>query len=116
VVARLLLVEDEPALLDLIKRYLERAGYTVDACSGAESALEIFRADPSVYSLVLTDLTLEGISGEEMIERMREVNPSLRAIVSSGYPYEPRSRDVFFLQKPYVPKMLGEAIARMLGS
>jgi two-component system, cell cycle sensor histidine kinase and response regulator CckA len=108
-------VDDEPALLDLLKRYLERIGYTVDACSGAESALETFGADPSRYSLVLTDLTLEGVSGEEMIERMRAMNPSLRAIVSSGYPYQPRSRDVLFLQKPYIPKMLADAIVRMLG-
>jgi DNA-binding NtrC family response regulator len=111
---RLLLVDDEPALLDLLKRYLERSGYAVDACSSAETALATYLADPALYALVLTDLTLEGLSGEEMIHRMRAANPSLKAIVSSGYPYHPQSKDIVFLQKPYIPKMLGEAIAKIL--
>ena len=111
---RLLLVDDEAPLLELLKRYLERVGYTVDACSNPESALQLFAADPARYALVLTDLTLEGMSGEQMIERMRALNPALRAIVSSGYPFQPKSAATAFLMKPYVPKMLVDAIAKML--
>ena len=111
---RLLLVDDEPPLLDLLKRYLERLGYTVDGCATPQSALALFAADPSRYALVLTDLTLEDMSGEEMIERMRALNPSLRAIVSSGYPYQPRTRGTQFLLKPYAPKMLADLIAKLL--
>lgn len=114
--SRLLLVDDEPALLDLLKRYLERIGYTVDACSGAEAALREFASDPTRYALVLTDLTLEGISGEEMLTRMREMNPSLPAIVASGYPYQPQSAATVFLQKPFIPKVLAQAIGRILGA
>ncbi|HUA83631.1 MAG TPA: response regulator [Bryobacteraceae bacterium] len=111
---RLLLVDDEPSLLDLLQRYLGRLGYAVDGCASPESALALFSADPARYALVLTDLTLEGMSGEEMIERMRALNPSLRAIVSSGYPYEPRTRATQFLLKPYAPKMLADLIAKLL--
>lgn len=110
----MLLVDDEPPLLELLTRYLERVGYAVDACSNPESALEMFAADPARYALVLTDLTLEGISGEQMVERMRALNPALRAIVSSGYPYRPKSTATAFLLKPYVPKMLADTIAKML--
>lgn len=113
---RLLLVDDEPALLDLLQKYLERLGYPADACHRPEEALALFESDPGRYALVLTDLTLEGISGEEMLERMRVVNPGLRAIVSSGYPHQPRSRQTAFLQKPYAPKMLADLIAKMLKS
>jgi len=112
--AQLLLVDDEPALLDLLKRYLERLGYAVEACSQAEVALARFASNPNGYALVVTDLTLDGISGEEMIERMRVIRPGLRAILSSGYPYHPRSADTVFLQKPYVPKILAGLIAKML--
>lgn len=113
--ARLLLVEDEPGLLDLLKKYLERLGYRVDAHSTPEGALASFEQDPQGYALVITDLTMPGISGEQMLERMRARSPKLRAILTSGYPYEPRSRQVAFLQKPYIPKMLAEAIGKMLG-
>lgn len=112
--ARILLVDDEAPLLDLLKRYLERLGYEVEACLTPADALRCFEADPSRYALVLTDLTLPGMSGVEMIERMRAVAPKLRAIVSSGYPWEPKGNRVAFLQKPFLPKMLAEQIEALL--
>jgi len=111
----LLLVDDEPALLELLTKYLERLGYPVDACLSAEDALAQFDANPSRYSLVLTDLTLPGINGEEMLRRMHGTRPALQAIISSGYPYVPRSKKIMFLQKPYLPKMLAEAIEALIG-
>ena len=107
---RLLLVDDEPGLLDLLKKYLERLGYEVDARGSSEEALLAFDQDPTRYALVMTDLTLPGISGEQMIDRMRVRVPKLRAIISSGYPYQPKSRQTGFLLKPYAPKMLAELI------
>ena len=113
-VPRLLLVDDEPALADLLKKYLERLGYEVDVFGSAEEALPPFLANPQHYSLVLSDLTLPGINGDEMIEQMRSVDANLKAIVSSGYPHQPRSKQTAFLQKPYVPKMLAEMIEKKL--
>lgn len=114
VAARLLLVDDEPGLSELLKKYLERLGYEVDACGSAEDALALFDADPSRYALVFTDLTLPGLNGEEMLDRMRMRTPRLRAILSSGYDHIPRSKHTAFLQKPYVPKMLAELIEKKL--
>jgi len=111
----LLLVDDEPALLELLKKYLERLGYQVDAYLTAEEALAQFDANPACYALVLTDLTLPGLGGEEMLDRMRASRPALRAIISSAYPYVPRSKKILFLQKPYMPKMLAEMIERLIG-
>lgn len=111
---RLLLVDDEPALLDLLKKYLERIGYQVDARGSADEALKLFDEDPQRYALVLTDLTLPGTSGDQMVARMRASNPALRAIISSGYPYQPASPGMGFLLKPYAPKMLADAIERLL--
>ncbi len=111
----LLLVDDEPALLELLKKYLERLGYQVDEYLTAEDALAQFDANPARYALVLTDLTLPGLGGDEMLDRMRTRHPSLRAIISSGYPYVPQSKKTLFLQKPYVPKMLAEMIETLIG-
>lgn len=112
---RLLIVDDEAALLDLLKRYLERLGYQVDSASSSEEALTRFEADPEGYACVVTDLTLPGMNGEELIERMRIKRPNLRALISSGYPYEPQTKATHFLQKPYLPDMLARAIKELLG-
>jgi DNA-binding NtrC family response regulator len=110
----LLLVDDEAALAELLKKYLERLGYQVDACTHPEAALDLLDANPERYALLVTDLTLPTMNGEQLLERSRERAPALRAIIASGYPYEPRVAGVEFLQKPFLPKMLAEAIQRML--
>jgi DNA-binding NtrC family response regulator len=111
---RLLIVDDEPSLLGLLQRYLERLGYEVEVAATSEAALAHFESDPARFACVLTDLKLPGMSGEEMLERMRALRPGLRALVSSGHPYKPRSADIGFLQKPYLPAMLAEALERVL--
>jgi DNA-binding NtrC family response regulator len=111
---RLLLVEDEPALADLLKKYLERMGYRVDACTHPEDALGLLDAHPESYALLVTDLTLPSMSGEELVTRSRQRAPHLRVIIASGYPYEPRLAGVEFLQKPFLPNLLAQAIERAL--
>jgi len=114
--ARLLLVDDEAALADLLKKYLERLGYEVDTCVSPEAALALFAANPQRYALVLTDLTLPGMTGAEMLDRMRAIHPSLGAVIMSGYPYEPQAKKVQFLQKPFPPKMLADVLERMVNT
>jgi DNA-binding response OmpR family regulator len=114
--ARLLVVDDEPALAELLKKYLERLGYEVDLCGTGEQALEKFEQNPSSYALVLADLTLPGINGDETITRMRAVSKNLRAILASGYPHHPASKQTAFLQKPFLPKMLADLIEKKLKS
>jgi DNA-binding NtrC family response regulator len=111
---RLLIVDDEPAVLDLLKRYLERAGYTVEMSGTAEDALNLFEAGPDRYDLVITDLKLPGMGGEDLLKRMRDRNPAIRALIASGYPHRPMLANVGFLLKPYLPKMMVESIEQML--
>jgi len=111
---QLLIVDDEPAVLELLKRYLERIGYAVDASPNAEAALDLFEAAPERYDLVITDLKLPGMGGEELLKRMRERKTTLRALISSGYPHHPTLPNVGFLLKPYLPKMMVEVIEQML--
>jgi two-component system, cell cycle sensor histidine kinase and response regulator CckA len=112
--ARILLVDDEAPLLDLLKKYLRRLGYEVDDCLTPTDALQRFQKDPARYALVLTDLSLPGMKGDQMIAEMRKHEPKLRAIISSGYPYEPQGKLTVFIQKPFLPKMLADQIEEML--
>jgi len=109
----LLIVDDEPNLLDLLRRYLVRLGYQVETCSDPLEALARFEAEPGRFSLAITDLSLPQLNGEELIGRMRQIRPGLPAIITSGYPYQPGS-DVGFLQKPFLPKMLAEAVEKAI--
>jgi DNA-binding NtrC family response regulator len=112
--ARILLVDDETTLLGLLKRYLERHGYQVDIAESADAALALFRASPGEFGIVVTDLTLDGTTGDELIGQMREFNSSLPALIASGYPHEPQLKNVGFLQKPFLPQMLVDAIEKAL--
>ena len=96
----LLIVDDEPNLLDLLRRYLGRLGYEVVTCGNPQDALALFQATPDRFSLAITDLSLPALNGEELIERMRLIRPGLPAIITSGYPYQPRA-GIGFLQKPF---------------
>jgi two-component system cell cycle sensor histidine kinase/response regulator CckA len=111
---RLLIVDDEPNLLDLLRRYLGRLGYQVETCGDAQAALALFQAEPDRFGLVITDLSLPGLTGEELIERMRQLRPGFPAIITSGYPYQPRATGVRFLQKPFLPQMLVETVEKVL--
>ncbi len=110
----LLIVDDEPKLLDLLSRYLGRLGYQVETCGDATEALARFQAEPDRFSMAITDLSLPSLNGEELIERMRQIRPGLPAIITSGYPYVPRGAGIGFLQKPFLPQMLVEAVENAL--
>ena len=113
---RLLIVDDEPPLLELLRRYLERMGYEVDTATGPHEALAKYQAQPERYDLVVTDLSLDEINGEQLLERMRALNPSVRGLITSGYPHQPQLAGVGFLQKPFLPKMLAEAVEKAIRS
>lgn len=71
----------------------------MDACTHPDAALELLDKNPERYRLLVTDLTLPDLNGEELVLRSREGTPHLRVIIASGYPYEPRAAGVEFLTK-----------------
>jgi DNA-binding NtrC family response regulator len=118
--ARLLLVDDEAQLLKLMETFLGRIGYQVVSHTSAATALTRFEADPEKFGLVVADLTMPEMSGEQMALKMIALNPNLRVLLCSGYPFDLRSlpeevRGQFsVLQKPFVPKMLTSAVDELL--
>lgn len=100
----LLLVEDEPTLVRLAARALERAGWRVLAAESAEAALAELAARPSeAPALLVTDLSLPGLDGLALLASLRERQPGLPAIVTSGYadPAPDLPPRTAFLPKPY---------------
>ena len=114
---RILLVDDDASLLGLMRKYLLRLGYQVDACERGEQAWEMFTTQGRNYPLVIVDLTLPDVPGEVLVERMLKRDSSVRALVCSGSSASGRlaADRVSFLRKPFLPKMLAEKVASLLG-
>jgi len=117
---RILLVDDEIALLNLMETYMTRLGYTVSKCAKALEALALFQADPKQFDVVVADLTMPDMSGDQLTLRMSELNPEMRVLLCSGYPFELKSLPAHLwghysvLQKPFLPKMLVAAVEELL--
>ncbi|MGE5664752.1 MAG: PAS domain S-box protein, partial [Deltaproteobacteria bacterium] len=117
---RILFVDDEAMIRKLGCKILERDGYTVVTASDGREALEIFAAERAAVDLVILDMTMPLLSGLEVLERMRALEPGVRVILSSGYPVESgysgpiEARPAAFLQKPYRPDALSRLVREVL--
>ena len=80
---RLLIVEDEETLCESLKRVLEREGYVVDAFTSAESVLG--KIEEMAYDLIISDITLPGIDGIELLRRIKEKLPEQIVIIITAY-------------------------------
>ncbi len=115
-----LLVDDEEVVREMVGEVLEHAGLAVLRAEDGRRALELFREARGRVDVVLLDLSMPGWSGEETCRRLREIDPGVRVILSSGYdPDEARGRfganaPAGFIQKPYRPEQLLAEIERCL--
>ncbi len=113
----ILLVDDEPAIRSLGRFVLEQHGYRVVLAEDGMEAVEIYRKQGGQIALVVLDLTMPRLSGMDAYRRLRNMNPHVRVLLSSGY-----SPDhlgdlgplVGFINKPYRPTEFVEAVRRHL--
>ncbi len=82
---RILVVEDEAGILDLIQRILSNAGYEVVAAATAEDGIHCFERDQGRFDMVISDVVLPGKSGFDMVEHLQSDNPNLKVLLISGY-------------------------------
>jgi DNA-binding NtrC family response regulator len=117
---KILIVDDEPALLKMMSVYLGRLGYEVETAGGTEGAWARIEADPEAFALAVLDATMPGLSLDELALRALRVAPGLRVIATSGYPVDMSGMEaaaagrVAFLPKPFTPEMLAALVRRML--
>ena len=81
----ILFVDDEKSLLDLGRDLLGRLGYRVETRASAIDAIEAFRADPQKFDLVISDMTMPKMTGDEMARHMRAIRPDIPIILCSGF-------------------------------
>jgi PAS domain S-box-containing protein len=119
---RILVVEDEPMLRDLARRALARRGYEVVVVTDGASALRLLEGDTPRFDLVLTDVVMPKLNGKELADRIWSRFPGLPVLFMTGYsPQDVLKRGLViagasFVQKPFTPEGLVEAVERMLNA
>jgi two-component system, cell cycle sensor histidine kinase and response regulator CckA len=82
--ARLLVVDDDPDNAQVIKLGLINYGFLVDAFTNPEEALRKFKSNADSYSLILSDIWMKSISGIQLAEKVKEVNPNVKVLLLTG--------------------------------
>jgi len=80
---KILVVDDEPAIVDLCTRFLTKEGYTVRTAPNGVKAMELFREEP--FDLLLTDIRMRGMSGLELIDGVKKHDPGVAIVVITGH-------------------------------
>ena len=82
---RILLIDDEQQIIDIERQILERLGYTVTAKTDSQEALEEFAAQPDHFDLVITDMTMPKMTGDQLAQRMMDIKPQIPVILCTGF-------------------------------
>lgn len=81
----ILIVEDEPTVSRVYKRFLEKRGYVVTVCSDGYDALALFKKNPNQFDLVLTDQAMPNMTGKQLTKELLAIRPDLPVLLSTGY-------------------------------
>ena len=81
----ILLVDDEPILCKFYQQFLKSQGYRITTCTDPILALALFEEDPAAFDLVLSDVTMPGMTGDKMGQRMLARRPELPVLLMTGY-------------------------------
>jgi signal transduction histidine kinase/CheY-like chemotaxis protein len=117
---QLLLVDDEVFQTDMLKHMLGLLGYKVQTCNNGSEALDLFAKDPYAFDLVITDMAMPGMTGDDLSERMLQLRPDLPIILCTGYSEnitEERARAMgirAFALKPLTMEDLSRLIRQVL--
>jgi PAS domain S-box-containing protein len=117
-----LVVDDEQPVREAISDILEDQGMQLLMAADGQTAIQLLQEYSEEIDLVLLDLSMPGMGGEEVLQEMRKINPTIRVILSSGYDKNDllhRLRDQSlsgFLQKPYTLEALVEIVQKNLTS
>jgi CheY-like chemotaxis protein len=113
----ILLVEDDQMLRMLIATSLENSGYRVIEAANGLDAIRKWEQHDGQIDLIFTDMVMSGgMTGLDVIERLRSLQPKLRSIISSGYSLEltqdveHSEQSIRFLSKPYQPSLLTQMV------
>jgi two-component system cell cycle sensor histidine kinase/response regulator CckA len=116
----LLIVENEPAIRNLLQVALRRNGYTVLAAESGREALELVRNHDGVIDLLITDVMMPDMDGPELVRQLSTIRPDTRTLFMSGYMDDTLgehgilSSNANFIQKPFSPRTIAQKVRDIL--
>lgn len=104
---RVLLVDDEEAVLYVGKEYLRRLGYEAVAARGGKEAVDLYKTQPGHFDVVILDMIMPGMGGGETYDQLKAIDPRVMVLLSSGYSINGEAAEILgrgcngFIQKPF---------------
>jgi PAS domain S-box-containing protein len=117
-----LVVDDEPEVLELAAEILKRVGYSVLEAADGTVALEVARRHEGEIHLLVTDMVMPGMSGRDLAERLRALRNGLPVLYISGYVQDASARAALasehsaFVAKPFTPELLTDRVRELLAT
>ena len=117
-----LLVDDQPPVAEVGKEMLSILGYKVITAGNGREAVDIYRQNAKETDLVILDMIMPGLSGAQTFEELKEINPEVKVLLSSGYSLNGQAEAIMkkgcrgFLQKPFNIKELSATLQAVLDS
>ena len=103
----ILLVDDDEMVIDVSQQLLGKLGYTVLTANNGYEAIEIYQKHYNEISLVIIDMIMPDLNGGETYDELKNINPDIKALLSSGYSIDGQAQDIInrgcngFIQKPF---------------
>jgi two-component system cell cycle sensor histidine kinase/response regulator CckA len=119
-IERILLIDDEPALVNMGERVLKSLGYDVTKRTSSIEALELFKAQKDRFDLVITDMTMPKMTGENLSKELMKIRPDIPVILCTGFSAkidEKKALDMgirAFVSKPILKREIAETIRAVL--
>ncbi|MBW2170103.1 MAG: response regulator, partial [Deltaproteobacteria bacterium] len=104
---KILLVDDEETILDIVRNMLARSGYTVITAKSGEEAIEVYRAEKEDIDLVILDVNMPGMGGHKCLKELLEIDPEVKVVIATGYTATGKVKETLesgasgFIGKPY---------------
>ena len=123
-IAKLLIVDDEPEILQVLQIGLEQNGFLVDGFTNPEEALQSFKSNAEDFHLMLSDIRMPGLSGIQLAKKVKELNPDIKVVLMTAFeiydgdPYKllfPSTHVDDFVQKPIGIDDLTNKILSIIG-
>ena len=121
--AKLLIVDDDYDIVQVLKMGLLKNGFLVEAFTHPEEALQSFKSDAESYCLVLSDVRMPSISGIQLAKKVKEINPAVKIVLMTAFEIRdsefskvfPSTQVDGFVQKPIGIKELTDKILSLIG-
>ncbi len=117
---RILLVDDEDLIIEVAGDMLETLGYTIFTAGNGEEAIRVYQDNKEEIDIVILDMIMPGMNGEKVFDRLKDINPKIKVLLSSGYSINGQAVHILekgcmgFIQKPFDLRALSQKVREVL--